>query len=92
MRFSSLSHVGAIEIAHELERRAQHVADAERHGAHVGVGEVAVEQVGHDLFLAGREDLFRNLSAGLEALAGERHASLAAGDLELEVVVGAGRA
>ena len=43
------------------------VTDAERHRAHVHVGEIAVEQVGDDLQLAGREDLFGNLAAGVEA-------------------------
>ena len=61
--------IGAIEIAHQPQRRAQHVADAERHGAHVDVGQIAVEQVGDDLQLAGGEDLFGNLAAGVEAAA-----------------------
>ena len=67
MRFSSFVHVGALDVAHQPQRRAEHVADAERDGADVHVGEIAVEQVGDDLLLAGREHLFGNLAAGLEA-------------------------
>ncbi len=63
------------------------MADAERHGPHVDVGEVAIEEVGHDLLLAGLEDLFGNLAAGLEALARQRHAAAAPGDFELELVL-----
>ena len=48
------------------------VADAERHRAEVHVGEIAVEQVGDDLELAGREHFFGNLAAGLEAGARQR--------------------
>ena len=88
MRFLVGLLVGTIQIAHELQRRAEDVADAERDRAHVHVGEVAVEQVRHDLFVAGREHLFRDLAARLELAAGQRHAAAAAGDLELEDVVG----
>ena len=77
-------HVGAIEIAHHAQRDARDVADAERDRAHVHVGEVAVEQVGHDLQLAGDEDLFRNLAAGVEAGAGQGDAALGARQLHLE--------
>ncbi len=77
--------IGAVQIAHQAERGAQDVADAERHGADVHVGEIAVQQVGDDLLLAGREDLFWDLSAGLEALAGEREPAAPARDLELQL-------
>ena len=63
-----------VEIAHQPQRHAQHVADAERHGAHVHVGELAVEQVGDDPRLAGAEHFLGNLAAGREAAAGQRRA------------------
>ena len=60
------------------------MADAERDRAHVHVGEVAVEQVGHDLELAGDEHFFGNLAAGVEAGAGQGDAALGARQLHLE--------
>ena len=67
------------------ERNARDVANAELHRAEVHVGEIAVEQVGDDLQLAGREHFFRNLAAGLESGAGQRDAALGARQLHFEV-------
>ena len=72
MRRSSPTASAAIDVAHELQRHAEDVADAERDGAHVHVGQLAVEQVGDDARLAGAEHLFGNLAAGREAAAGQR--------------------
>ena len=83
--------IGAIQVPHQAQRRAQHVADTQRHGAHVHVGQVAVEQVGDDLLLPRREHLFGNLAAGLELLARQGQASAAAGDLELQLAAGVGQ-
>ena len=77
MRRSSPDRVGAVDVAHEPQRHAQDVADAERHRAHVHVGELAVEQVGDDARLAGAEDFLGNLAAGGEAAAGQRVAAAA---------------
>ena len=81
-------HVGAIEIADHAQRNARDVADAELHRAEVDVGEIAVEQVGDDLQLAGRKDFFGNLAAGLEAGARQRDAALGAGQLHFELGAG----
>ena len=64
--------LGSIEVAHQAQRHAQHVADAERDRAGVHVGQLAVEQVGDDARLAGAEDFLGNLAAGREAAAGQR--------------------
>ena len=65
---------GLVEIAHQAQRHAQDVPDAERHGAHVDVGELAVEQVRDEARLAGAEHFLGNLAAGREAAAGQRDA------------------
>jgi hypothetical protein len=52
MRRSPATRRPAVDVAHELQRHALDVADAERDGAHVDVGQLAVEQVGEDLRLA----------------------------------------
>ena len=76
--------VGALDVAHEPQRRAQHVADAERHRARVQRREVAVEQVLDDRLLAGREDLLGNLAARLERPARQRDLAARPRQLELE--------
>ena len=86
MRRSSADRLGLVDVAHQAQRHAQHVADAERDGAHVHVGEVAVEQVGDDPRLAGAEHLLGNLAARRESAARERDAAAAARQLELELV------
>ncbi len=78
-------HVRAIEVAHHPQRNARHVADAELHRAEMDIGEVAVEQVGDDLQLAGRKHFLGNLAAGLEAGARQRDAALGAGELHFEL-------
>ena len=50
----------------------------------------AVEQVGHDLGLAGPEHLFRNLAADGKRAVGQRLLVAAAGELELEAVLRSG--
>ena len=67
------------------------MADAEGHRAHVDVGELAVEEVGDQPGVAGVEDLFRNLAAGLEGAALELLLAAAAAHLELERAVVAGQ-
>jgi len=64
--------LGALDVAHEAQRRAEHLPDAERDGARVELREVAVEQILDDLLLAGREHLFRNLAARVERPARQR--------------------
>ena len=81
---------GVLDVAHDVERHAQDVADAERHRAHVDVGQLAVEEVGDQPRVAGLEDLFGNLAAGLEGAALERLLAAAAAHLELERAVVAG--
>ena len=81
-----LAHVlGLVDVAHQAQRNAQDVADAERDGAHVHVGEIAVEQVGDDARFAGAEDFLGNLPAGREAAAGQRDVAAAARHLEFEI-------
>ena len=80
----------AIDVAHQLQRHALDVADAERHRAHVDVGQLAVEQVGEDLRLARAEHFFGDLAAGREAGARQRLLPAAARELELEVVLEVG--
>ena len=76
--------LGALDVAHQAQRRAQHVADAERDRAGVQLREVAVEQILDDRLLAGGEDLLGNLAARLERAAGQRHLAARARQLELE--------
>src|SRR5204862_7923731 len=75
---------------HQLERHALDVADAQRDGAHVHVGQVAVEEIRDDLRFAGAEHFLGNLAAGGEGGAGQRLLATAARQLELEVVAGKG--
>ena len=91
MARASGRHVGPVEVAHEAQRRAEHVADAERHRAPVVLGQVVVEQVGHDLQLAGREHLFGDLAAGVEAVARQGDAAARPRQLQLELPVVAGQ-
>ena len=74
-----------LDVAHEAERGNTTRADAERNGPGMRLRKVPFQQVGHDLELAGGEDLLRNLAAGLEVGRLERdmarvtgHAHLAA--------------
>ena len=76
--------LGAFDVAHQAQRRAEHVADAERDGAGVQLREVAVEQVLDDGLLAGREHGLGNLAAGLEGAARQRDLAARARQLELE--------
>ena len=77
----------AVEVAHEPERHALHVADAERDRAVVHVGEVAVEQVRHHAGLPRAKDLGGDLLAGREAAARQGGAPAAAPHLELQLVL-----
>ncbi len=79
-------HVRAVEIADHAQRNARNVPDAKLHGAEVHVGEIAVEQVSHDLQLAGDEHLFGNLAAGLEPGARQRDAALRTRQFHVEVL------
>ena len=79
--------VPRLDVAHQAQRHAQHVADAERDGALVLVGEVAVEQIGLDARPARAEDLLRYLAAGLERVPRQRGLVARAAQLELEPVV-----
>ena len=81
---------GVLDVAHHVQRHAQDVADAERHRAHVDVGQLAVEEVGDQPRVARLEDLFRNLAAGLEGAALQLLLAAAAAHLELEGAVVAG--
>ncbi len=77
--------VGALDVAHQPQRRAEHVANADRDGAGVLLREIAVEQVLDDGFPAGREDGLGNLPAGREGLARQRQMSARSGELEFEL-------
>ncbi len=79
--------IGAIEIADESQRRAQDMADAERHGAHVRVGEIPVQQVRHDTNIAAGKDLLGNLAAHVEPAA--REGDFAASTRQLHLELGA---
>src|SRR5207247_1457858 len=61
------------------------LANAERHRARVQLREVAVEEVLDDRLLTRGEDVLRNLAAGFERLARERHLAARAGELELQL-------
>ena len=76
--------VGALDVADQPQRRAQHVADAERDRARVQRREVAVEQILDDRLPARREHRFGNLAAGLERAARQRDLAARARQLELE--------
>jgi hypothetical protein len=60
------------------------VANAECDRAHVDVSKVAVEKVGDDLDLAGREHFFRDLPAGVEAAARKGDLAAHTGKLHLQ--------
>ena len=80
--------IGALHVAHQAQRRAQHVADAERHGAGVQLRQIAVEQILDDRLLAGGEHGFGNLAARLERAARQRDLAARARELELELPCG----
>ena len=73
-----------VDVANELERDRQDVADAERDRADVVVLQLAVQQIGDDARLAGRENLLGNLLTGRKREARQRDVVTVPAELELE--------
>ena len=67
------------------ERRAEDLADPERHGVQVLPHQAVVHQIGEDLFLTCGEHVARNLVASLEQLPGERHSAARPSNREFEL-------
>ena len=91
MRFSSVCSVRLIDVAHELERRAEDVADAEHDRAVCTLAQTAPSSRSATILSWPVE----KTSSGIlrlvsKPLPGQRHAARAAGDLELQLVVGVG--
>ena len=82
--------LGALDVADQAQRRAEHVADAERHGAGVQLRQIAVEQILDDRLLAGGEHRLGNLAAGLERAPRQRDLAARPRQLELELACARG--
>ena len=74
-----------VDVADKFQRHALHVADAQRDGPHVDIGEIAIQQVRENLRLACPEYFFRNLPAGCEARSRQHLLAAAARHLEFEL-------
>jgi hypothetical protein len=74
-----------LDVAHQAQRRAQHMTNPERDRAGMQLREVAVEQVFDDGFLPGGEDRLGNLPAGREGLARQRQLAARPRELEFEL-------
>ena len=59
--------------------------DTQRNRPHVHVGQVPVQEVGHDFGLAGGVHLFRDLPAGVEPIAGQRDFAARTRQLHFEI-------
>src|SRR5207302_3762448 len=80
----------ALDVPDQPQRRAEHVADAERDGAGVLRGEIAVEEIFDDRLLPRREHRLGNLAARLERPSRQRYLAARARQLELELLLAVG--
>ncbi len=79
--------LGAVDVAHHLERCAQYVADTQCDRAFVVRGDACVVQILHELSASGPKDLVWDLPARLELAARHRGAISAATTPELQLAV-----